>query len=192
MAAELPFLAGIRPVRRDLAAGETLFRAGEAPAGLYRVAAGRIVLARAGARVHVAEAGNFFGESALFDPAHKVDAVAEGAAAVECYGAGPVLLHLKAHPDLALAFAAFVARRLNGTRARLELARIRSAGDRILAFLRQSGAAEAAIELPPLIGVARELGMTHEAFYRTLRRLVADGLVIREGRRRLRLGPGAL
>ena len=177
-------LQGIRPSRKVLAAGESVMRADDKVAAIYAVESGKIALSRHGSIVHVAEPGTLFGESGLFSETNPVDAAAIGPAVVLAYGQAQVLLHLRAHPDIALAFSAYLARRLNATRARIELGKLRGAQDRVLAFLTQAGAGQGWITLEqPLSHIAADIGLTHEAFYRTLRKLVDGGLLHRKGRR---------
>jgi CRP-like cAMP-binding protein len=187
-----PFLASVRGAARRLDDGQALFRAGDPAAGLYRVESGLIRLTRRGVCVHAAGPGALFGESGLFAAGQPVDAVAAGPAAVVVYPKAALLLHLKAHPDLALAFAAWTAGRLDAARAGLQMVRLKGAADRVLAFLIQAGAADGVVALDrPLAAVAAELGLTHEALYRTLARLVAQGRVERPGRGRFRVRPAS-
>lgn len=177
----LALLKGIRTTKRNLAAGEALFRAGEPVTALFRVESGLVRLNRNGAPVHNAGPATLLGESGLFEEHSSCDAVALAPSRVAAYAKTAVLLHLKAHPDLALAFAACLARGLDQTRARLELARLRSARERVLAFLRQNG--PAIVLDRPLTVMAGEIGLTHEALYRTLAKLERDRIIRRDGRR---------
>lgn len=181
-------LQGIRPSRKILAVGEMVMRAGDKASGLYAVESGRIALSRHGSMVHVAEPGTLFGESGLFVDTNPVDAVALEPSVVLAYARSQVLLHLRAHPDINLAFSAYLARRLNAARARIELGKVKGAEDRVTAFLIQAGAAQGWIKLgQPLSHIAADIGLTHEAFYRTLRKLVDKGALDRQGRRGFRL-----
>lgn len=180
----LPLLKGIRATRRELAAGEVLFRAGEVAGALFLVEGGGLRLTRGATPLHRAGPGTLVGEAALFTECHAADAVAIAPSRIAAYPKTAILLHLKAHPDLALAFAACLARNLDATRARFELVRLKTARERVLAFLAQAGATEGMITLDrPLTLVAAEIGLTHEALYRTLARLTADGLLKRHARR---------
>lgn len=181
-------LQGIRPSRKSLATGEVVMRAGDTVAALYAVESGRVALSRHGTMVHVAESGTLFGESGLFVDTNPVDAVALEPSVVLSYARSQVLLHLRAHPDINLAFAAYLSRRLNAARARIELSKVKRAEDRVMAFLTQAGAAQGWITVgQPLSHIAADIGLTHEAFYRTLRRLVDKGVLRRQGRRGFRL-----
>ena len=97
-------------------------------------------LSRHGSVVHVADPGTLFGESGVFSETNPVDAVAQGPAVVSAYSQAHVLLHLRAHPDINMAFSAYLARRLNAARARIELGKLKGAEDRVVAFLTQAGA----------------------------------------------------
>lgn len=185
----LSLLAGLRSTRRRLAAGETLFRAGDAAHAIFHVAEGCVRLVRHGANglpvtLHVAEAGGLFAEAALFSEVYHCDAVAERASVLAVYPKTALLLYLRAHPDLNLAFSAYLARQVQRLRGRVELIRLKTARERVLAFLTQAGAAERAVTIDrPLTVVASEIGLTHEALYRTLAKLERQGAIRREGRR---------
>lgn len=184
-------LQGIRPSRKMLAAGDVVMRAGDKVAAIYAVESGRIALSRHGSMVHVAEPGTLFGESGLFAEINPVDAVALETGVVLAYAQAQVLLHLRAHPDINLAFSAYLARRLNAARARIELGKLKGAEDRVTAFLTQAGAAQGWIKVgQPLSHIAADIGLTHEAFYRTLRKLVDKGRLERQGRHGFWLKPG--
>jgi CRP/FNR family transcriptional regulator, dissimilatory nitrate respiration regulator len=183
-------LKGVRSSRRTLATGDFLFHAGDPVQALFHVEQGRIRLTRAGAVLHVAEAGQPFAETSLFTEFHDCDAVAETAAQVLAFPKGAVLLLLKAHPDLNLAFSAYLARQLHRLRGRLELARMRSARERVLAYLTQTGVADGAVTLDrPLTVVAGEMGLTREALYRTLAKLEKEGRISRDGTRTFSVTP---
>lgn len=185
MAADwLPLLKGIRASRRHLATGEVLFRADDPVQALCLVESGTLRLSRGAAPVHTAGAGSLVGEAGLFTESHGCDAVATEPTRVALYSKTAMLLHLKVHPDLALAFAACLARSLDAARARLELARIRSARERVLAWLNQHGVDGVVALDRPLTQVARDIGLTHEALYRALAKLEKEATIRRDGKRR--------
>ncbi|MBC7908640.1 MAG: Crp/Fnr family transcriptional regulator [Rhodospirillaceae bacterium] len=180
----LTLLNGVRSTRRTLAPSDVLFHAGDPVQALFHVEQGCIRLTRAGIVLHVAEAGQPFAEASLFTEFHDGDAVAETEARVLAFPKTAVLLLLKAHPDLNLAFSAYLARQLQRLRGRFELVRLRSARNRVVAYLTQAGAAEGAVTLDrPLTVVASEIGLTREALYRTLTKLEKEGLVRRDAPR---------
>lgn len=191
----LILLKGVRSSRRILAAGEALFRAGDPAQALFHVEQGCIRLMRHGPdgsaiTLHVAEAGQPFAEASLFSDVYHCDAIAETGAQVLAFPKTAVLLLLKAHPDLNLAFTAYLARQLQRLRGRFELVRLKGARERVLAYLTQAGAAEGMVTLDrPLTVVASEIGLTREALYRTLTKLEKDGHVRRGGTRSFSVTP---
>lgn len=184
----LNLFKSLKPSRRTLAAGEALFTTGDPPTALFHVEHGIVRQSRAGVPLHTAEAGSTFAEWALFTDACPCDAVAVTDAAVLAFAKVPVLLLLKAHPDINLAFSAVLARQLHRMRGRLELVRQKGARERVLGYLVRAGAADRTITLDrTLTDVAHDIGMTREALYRTLAKLEDKGVVVRDGTRTFRL-----
>lgn len=184
----LNLFKSLKPSRRTLAAGEVLFAAGDAATALFHVEQGGIRLTRLGVPLHHAEPGSAFAEWALFTENCPCDAVAVTPSAVLAFAKTPVLLLLKAHPDLNLAFSAVLARQLHRMRGRLELVRQKGARERVLGYLVRAGAAEQEITLrQTLTEVARDIGLTREALYRTLAKLEGEGMLMRDGTRTFRL-----
>ncbi|ARJ66415.1 protein kinase [Magnetospirillum sp. ME-1] len=186
-------LDGIGGSTRRLKAGEALFRRGDEARAVFHVEQGRLRLARFGAdgsaaTLHVARAGSLFAEAALFASHYHCDAVAETESRVRAFPKAALLLYLRAHPDLNLAFSAYLAREVQRLRGRQEVMRLPGARDRVVAWLTQLGAAEEAITLDrPISVAAQEIGLTHEALYRTLAALVAEGKLERPDKRVFRL-----
>ncbi|MBI3444602.1 MAG: Crp/Fnr family transcriptional regulator [Magnetospirillum sp.] len=190
MSVWLQVLGGLRATIVDLAPGEALFRRGDEARALYIVERGCLRLSRDGIALHRAKSGEALAEASLFTAGHHCDATAEKPSRVHAYAKGLVLLHLRAHPDLALAYAADIARQVEDLRAGQELMRLPGARDRVIASLTRQGAMNTVISLDaPLTEWAEEIGLTHEALYRTLAALVAEGRLERPGKRAFRLIP---
>lgn len=174
---------------RTLEAGETLFRAGDQVTALYVILAGRLRLVRpgsAGAEVtlHRAAAGEAFAEPSLFAEHYHCDAVAETSARVRAYPKGAILAALATRPEQALRFTRHLAGQVQIARSRAEILSLHTAADRILAYLRlhmPSGSNALDID-QSWKQLASELGLTHEALYRTLARLEREGRLQRNGR----------
>ncbi|HTH16964.1 MAG TPA: Crp/Fnr family transcriptional regulator [Magnetospirillum sp.] len=178
----------LKPSRRTLRAGEVLFRTGEPTTALFHVEQGQVKLSRLGVPLHTAEAGSSFGEWALFAETCPCDAVAETEAEVLAFAKTPALLLLKAHPDINLAFSAYLTRQLHRMRGRLELVRQKGARERVLGYLVRAGAGDATVTLDrTLTEIAHDIGLTREAVYRTLAKLEKDGVLERQGTRTFRL-----
>jgi CRP-like cAMP-binding protein len=180
-------------VERALEAGQVLFRTGQRTAGLYEVITGNVRLVRvdrAGreAVLHVAVAGETLAEASLFASAYHCDAIAMSAAVVRLYPKALVLGEFERNPKAAQAFTAMLARQVMNLRARLEQRNIHSARDRIWHYLAlNTGADGRTVKVTgTLKNLAVELGLTHEALYRTLADMAAAGEIERlDGKIRL-------
>jgi CRP/FNR family transcriptional regulator, dissimilatory nitrate respiration regulator len=178
---------------RSLDAGETLFRSGQRTTGLYEILNGRVKLVRVDRSgretvLYNAGAGSTLAEASLFSPTYHCDAIATAAATVRLYPKDAILQELRRSPDAAEAFIAGLARQVMSLRTQLERRNIRSARDRVRHFLALNvGADGRTIILPgSLKELAVELGLTHEALYRTLARMADNGEIERlEGKIRL-------
>jgi CRP-like cAMP-binding protein len=184
-------------IERKLAAGQTLFRAGARTAGLYEVVQGKLRLVRVDrngreAVLHTAAAGDTIAEASLFSATYHCDAIAMTDAMVRLYPKAVVLAELQSNPKAAQAFAAMLAHQVMTLRTRLEQRNIHSARDRIRHYLAvNAGADGRTVALAgTLKELAGELGLTHEALYRTLAEMAADGEIERRKRTiRLRKSP---
>jgi CRP/FNR family transcriptional regulator, dissimilatory nitrate respiration regulator len=180
-------------IERELKRGETLFRSGQRTVGLYEVLRGRVRLARvdrAGREtiLHNARAGDTLAEASLFSPTYHCDAIATTAARVRLYPKAAVLNELRRSPDVARSFMAGLARQVMGLRTQLERRNIRSARERVRHFLLLNvGRDGRTVALPgTLKELAADLGLTHEALYRELARMAAEGEIKRlDGKIRL-------
>jgi len=102
-------------------------------------------------------------------------------AVVEVYDKPALLADLGASAS-AGGLIATMARQLQDARGRLELRNVRSARERVLLWLDlRAGPTRIVTVEGELQDVAAELGLTREAFYRTLATLERDGLIAREG-----------
>jgi len=184
-------------VERRLKAGQALFRLGNRTAGLYQIVRGKVRLARVGADgreaiLYVAAAGDTIAEASLFSPTYHCDAIAMGDALVRLYPKTALLTELARDPKAAHAFMAMLARQIMGLRTRLEQRNIHSARDRVRHYLAINvGADGRTIALHGTIkDLAGELGLTHEALYRTLSVMAAEGEIERrKGKIRLASPP---
>jgi CRP/FNR family transcriptional regulator, dissimilatory nitrate respiration regulator len=163
-----------------------LFRSGDKTTGLYQVVAGKVRLVRLDRRgreaiLQLASAGDTLAEASLFSSTYHCDAVATTEAVVRLYPKAVLLSELKRDQRLLQAFAAMLARQVMTLRTRLERRNIHSARDRVLHFLAVNvGADGCTVALPgTLKELAADLGLTHEALYRTLARMEAAGEIKR-------------
>jgi CRP-like cAMP-binding protein len=175
-------------VERRLAAGQTLFRAGSRSTGFFEVIGGTVRLIRVDrngreAVLQTASAGDTLAEASLFSLAYHCDAIAATDAVVRLFPKSVMLAELQRDPRLARAFAAMLARQVMTLRTRLETRNIHSARERVRHFLAVNAGADrrTVVVSGTLKQLAADLGLTHEALYRTLARMAADGEVTRKG-----------
>ena len=181
-------------VERKLKAGQTLFRTGARTVGLYEVRKGRVRLVRVDRSgretiLQIAAADDMIAEASLFSSIYHCDAIAITDAVVRLYPKAAVLGELERDPKTAQAFAAMLARQVMTLRTRLERRNIYSARDRVRHYLAVNVGADnhTVVLTGTLKDLAAELGLTHEALYRTLAEMAADGEIDRrKGAIRLR------
>jgi CRP-like cAMP-binding protein len=172
---------------RSLTRGDILFRKDDATIGLYEVERGQVRLARVdqtGREVvlHVAGAHDFIAEASLFSPVYHCNATAATDARVRLYPKAALLAEFRRDPEATAAFASGLAHELMALRTRLELRNIKSARERVKNHLAlNAGADGRTVTLSGTVkDLASELGLTHEALYRTLGNLEAEGAIARE------------
>jgi CRP-like cAMP-binding protein len=173
-------------IARTLKRGEALFRSGQRTVGLYEIVSGTVRLVRVDSSgretvLYSADAGGTLAEASLFSSSYHCDAIAATAAKVRLYPKAAVLEVLRGSPDAARAFMAALAHQVMELRTTLERRNIRSARDRVRHFLALNVAGDG-LTVPlhgTLKDLATDLGLTHEALYRTLARMAATGEIKR-------------
>lgn len=180
---------------RTLKTGEALFRQGDKTVAFFEIVSGRVRLARvdrAGRDVilYVAGAGETIAEASLFSPHYHCDAIASTDAVVRAYRKIDVLAAFARDPKLVQAFAATLARQVMNLRTRIAQRNIRSARERVRNYLAlNTGADGRTVTLTgTLKDLSAELGLTHEALYRTLAALERGG-EIKRGKGAIMLAP---
>jgi CRP-like cAMP-binding protein len=180
--------AGVRAVGREraLAPGQALFRMGDPTMGIYEIVKGQVQMVRVDASgreilLYAASAGELFAEAALFSPIYHCDATTKRGATVRLYPKAKLLSELRQNPQAAETFMAILAHEIMNLRTRLAQRNIRSARDRVRHFLALNAGTDGRTVLlrGTLKDLAAELGLTHEALYRALADLAADGEIKR-------------
>jgi CRP/FNR family transcriptional regulator, dissimilatory nitrate respiration regulator len=182
----LPEAVRTAGVKRTLEPGESLFRQGARTVGLYEVLSGKVRLVRVDrsgreAVLYSASAGETIAEASLFSPTYHCDAVAAMRAVVLLYPKAAILAEFRRDPKVAEAFMAILGRQIMNLRSSLEQHNIHSARDRIRHYLAANlGPDGLTVTLQgTLKDLAANLGLTHEAFYRTLAKMQRDGEIQR-------------
>jgi CRP-like cAMP-binding protein len=171
---------------RGVRAGQVLFRQGDKTFAIFEVETGGLQLVRhdrSGRRIVLfnAGAGDSLAEAALFSKHYHCDAVAITDSTVRVYPKPALLSALRTNPLVGERFMAVLANQVQSLRTRLEQRNIRSARERVLRHLALAAGPDG--RTVPIKGtlkhLAEELGLTHEALYRTLAALEAAGLIRR-------------
>jgi len=139
----------------------------------------------------VATAGETVAEASLFSPAYHCDAIATTDTMLRLYPRKAILGTFERNPKAAEAFMATLASQVQDLRTRLERRNIHSARGRVRHYLAlNAGSDGRTVEIAgPIKNLAAELSLTHEALYRTLSDLAANGEIERvKGKIRL-VGP---
>jgi CRP-like cAMP-binding protein len=164
-----------------------LFRKGDPVRAVYFVIEGEVHLSRfskAGGEValHRAGRGDFFAEAALNAARYHCNAIASRDATLLAFPVDKMRMYLAEDPQFARDWATFLARQLHSARARLERLAIKSAAERVLHYIQIEGTGpHSVVRLPGTVkDLAQELGLTHEALYRTLARLKRNHIVGQE------------
>jgi CRP-like cAMP-binding protein len=154
--------------------------------GLYQIVKGKVRLARVDrsgrkAVLQVAGPGDTFAEASLFSSTYHCDAIATTDAIVRLYPKAILIEELERDPKIARAFAAMLAHQVMTLRTRLEQRNIRSARDRVRHYLavKADPSGRTVTLSGTLKEIAAELGLTHEALYRTLADMSAEGEIER-------------
>lgn len=173
--------------RRDLARGEVLFARGDTPWGMFLLETGRMRLRRIGKdgdemTIAAIQAGRTFAEASLFSDVYHCDAVADEDSQVLVLPPKIVLAGLKADAEFAQSLVHRLASQLQESRMRSEIRNIRSAGERLVTALRLlAGSDDRVVLQGTLKQFASEIGLTHEAVYRTMASLEMKGRLRRLG-----------
>lgn len=174
--------------RRSLARNELLFRQGDRVTAIYFIEAGCLRLERQtfDGRTLIlgtTPANKFFVEAALFADIFHCDAMATEPSQVRIYPKAAVLNALRTDPANGMTFLALMARQVIELRQQIELMKVRSAKARVMLYLDFNAGPDGRTTCRPgqLQDVASELGLTREAFYRTLAALERTGAIKRTG-----------
>lgn len=173
----------------EFAPGQTVYHQGDTAVAIYRVKSGRIRLIRhtVEGRVvtfRVVRPGEIFAETDLYAEVYQCDAISDLSSEVVAYPKESVLRALHDQPELAQDLIHQLNDVIRALKLRLELLAVRSAGDRILEYLRFTQRPnQSTIHFDrPYKDIASDLGLSPEVFYRTLSRLEKEGSIARNKR----------
>ncbi|MDQ6960241.1 MAG: Crp/Fnr family transcriptional regulator [Mariprofundaceae bacterium] len=172
-----------RVIRKE----EALFHQGDAVENIYVVRRGRIKLIRSTIDgnpvvLQLAMAGEIIAESSLFSDTYHCAAVVDSPSAeLSCFDRHGLLAAFRKFPAAAMEIAELFAHRIRKLRALLEIRNIRSARQRIYAWLQLEPNDENEVPLRlSFKDMAYQLGLAHETFYRELKKLEGEEKIIRK------------
>jgi CRP-like cAMP-binding protein len=194
-----------RCYRRQVAKGQFVFYRGDPCSGFYGVCRGMVQLSMSNAEgaqkvVEIIGANETFAEAALFlgNP-YPVDAIALTACELVKVPAAVFDDMLAADARFARSLLASMAIRLHTRVSDIEMYTLRSASQRVAAFLVDElgggtppGQPAQVLLRPAKHVLASRLGLTPETFSRVIRSLADQGLIVVDGRRLTVPDPGAL
>ena len=183
------FTAVLKHAIVELAAGERLFAPGDAVRNLYFVSSGEMTAFRyqhdgKKAVLQRAQTGEFLLPYSLFLSSYTCYAEATCASRLVAIAVNDFQGLLFDNPQASLEFARTLAQSFQRECTRQERLRLGRAQDRILHFLACEGDDSRCLHLQgTLAAFADELGLDHATLYRALKRLEAEGRIVRDGRR---------
>lgn len=176
--------------RRMLARGEMVFRARAPARHVFYLLRGRVVLHRYGPTgeevvIHTAVPGEFFAEASMHSERYHCSASAAVAGEVAVVASADLRKALASDAAFAAQWSAILAHQLRRARARVERLSLKGAADRVRHLLVAEGVgSRPTLELKGTMReLAGELGLTHEALYRTLAAMARAGEISRDGPR---------
>lgn len=166
---------------RNLRQGEVLFRQGDESRAIFYLGGGCVQLVRHTENgedivIHRALAGETFAEPSLFFEQYHCNAIVIEDAEFVSIDRNAILEAMGRGSAFAFALCARFASQVQTYRRRLEIQAIRSADERVFAAIADGMLGR------EIKSFAAEIGLTHEATYRALAKLVKDGRILKTGR----------
>ena len=166
-------------------AGAVLYRRGEPPRSILCVLEGEIRLVRhspAGAEIILQRSrGGFIAEASMEASTYHCDVIAAEDGRLLHLPLPVFRAALEDDPVFNRAWIGHLSRELRRMRAQSERLNLNSAAERILHYIETEGGNGAITLRQTRKAWAAELGLSHEALYRTLRRLRDEGVLHEEG-----------
>lgn len=183
-------LIDTKPNLSTLKVGETVFHAEEPADKIFGVKAGKIQLMRylesgqVGTQYSVAE-GEWFGERALFYDVYSNSAIATQPSEIIAIPTEIFQTLLHHNSDVSLSFINQLTEQLHTAKHLMTIRCIRSANDRVLAYLDNLRAPgqNTCIMRCPIKAIAEQICLTPEVVSRSLRKLQDDGIIQRNRRK---------
>lgn len=182
-----PTLASLGPalrrasVTRQFAAGQAVFLAGAVPERLFFVAEGEAVLSRTDAQgrsvVLQRTRHGFLAEASLMAARYHCDAFAQTDCRLIAVPMALLRTEIDTSPATRWAWIAMLAHETHRQRASVERMALKTVSERLLHKLAEDGTPRVLALRGTRMALAAELGVSHEALYRTIARLKRSGVL---------------
>lgn len=167
--------------RLNAQARETLFRVGDPVRHIYLVLSGEVRLIRisrnGGEAILQRSRGGFIAEASLDSRCYHCDGITAEPSVMLFFPVVAFLNALEDEPDFRKAWQSQLAKEVRMLRAQCERLSFKTAAERIAHYIEAEGTNGIATLSQSRKSWAAELGLTHEALYRALRRMQADGIL---------------
>lgn len=183
----LPTLASFGPalrrasVTRRCTAGQAVFLTGAVPERLFFVAEGEVVLSRTDAQgrsvVLQRTRQGFLAEASLMAARYHCDAFAQTDSRLVAVPIALLREEIDASPATRWAWIAMLAHETRRQRASVERMSLKTVAERLLHKLAEDGHPNVLALHGTRMALAAELGVSHEALYRTIARLQRSGVL---------------
>jgi len=171
---------------QEIKAGQVLFRAGDQVRSVITVISGELRVIRRdhnGAEIILQRSrGGFIAEASLSSKAYHCDVVAAENGTVLAFPVRAFRTALDEHAIFRDAWMAQLASEVRKLRAQCERLSLHGAADRIIHYIESEGSAGEVVLSHSRKAWAAELGLSHEALYRALARLKAEGVLRVDGK----------
>ena len=176
----------IKTQNSSLNKGEALFEQNNDVSKVFFIKSGRIKLIRHTVDgnpiiLHIGQMGEFIAEASLFSDRYHCSAIADQTSEVVSVIKKDFLTFLHENPHEMKILLAIFANQVRDLRALNEIKNIKSANERILTFIRNNINSDKKIPInTSLKDIAYKIGLTHETFYRELKKLEKSGIILRD------------
>jgi CRP-like cAMP-binding protein len=175
----------LKPKTLFLTKGETLFKQKDDVVNIFYLQSGKIQLIRntidgTPVILHTGQQSETFAEASLFSNQYHCSAIATLASEIQYVNKKALLEYLEDNPSEMKTLLSIFAGQVRDLRATNEIKNIRSANERILSFVRNNVNDQKEMMLDSsLKSLAYKIGLTHETFYRELKKLEVSGIITR-------------
>ena len=180
-------LSQLKSSTRIIKKGGQLFLQGDNVSSFFYLKKGKLKLIRntiegGETLIHVAVSHETFAEASLFSNQYHCTAFASVDSEVTCYSKEDFLYYLEQNPFMMKKLLQIFSQQVRDLRAINEIKNISSAKARILAFIKNEMGANQELHLNIVLkDVAYKIGLAHETFYRELKKLEDEHILVRQG-----------